>query len=61
MYLGITLITTTILRPQFFKNIEIIMLGNWQGINQIGLGAALEDYKAKKLFTNMNILPTTLR
>ena len=47
--------------PMFFKNPETNLLGNWQEINPMDLGATLAHYKNKQLFTNTKILPTTLR
>ena len=29
----------------FHKNINIIMFGNWKGINSMGLSASFTDYK----------------
>ena len=48
-------------KQMFSKNIEIIMLVNWQGINPMGLIVTLVDYKNKQLFANTKISPTTLR
>ena len=47
--------------PIFFKNIEIILFENWQGINPMGPSANLANYKNKKFFANTNFSPTTLR
>ena len=46
--------------PIYFKNLEIILFGNQQGINPMVFSATMDDYKNKKLFTNTKISPETL-
>ena len=43
-----------------FKSLNIILFGNLEGTNPMGISASLADYK-KQCITNMKILPTTLR
>ena len=43
----------------FFKNLNIILIENWQGIKPMGLSASLADYKNEKYFLNMKSSPTT--
>ena len=35
-------------------------VGNWKGINPMGLSSTLDKYKNKQFFTNMKISQTTL-
>ena len=44
MLLCLNMITTAVLDPYIFKNINIIMFENFQGINPKGLGAPLDEY-----------------
>ena len=54
--LCLNLIVTIIFRHRFFKNLYIIMLKNWKGINPMGLSASLAEYKNKQYFTNIKKL-----
>ena len=47
--------------PFVFKNLEIIMFGNCQGINPMVFSVTLVNHKNKYLFTNTKMSPINLR
>ena len=62
MSLSLTRNATTVLRHKyFFKNHDIILFGNRQGINPMGLSVTLTNYKNKQFFTNTKMSLTKLR